>query len=132
MGASLVGHREQVEAEAGEGDHHCQHPVLGDRRLLVVGPVDEGAVVGQHQAADVADHERGDLDVPDRVGAQDVVVDAGTGDAEEVGVGRPEWVGEQVSELRSSRGSLVALGATKEPRDCLLRQAAGAGRGRGR
>ena len=39
--------------------------------LAVVGPVDEGAVVGEGEAEHVADDEGADLDVPDRVGAED-------------------------------------------------------------
>ena len=38
--------------------------------LAVVAPVDEGAVVGQGEADDVADDQGADLDVPDRVRAE--------------------------------------------------------------
>ena len=65
--SSRASHREQVEAEAGEGDHHREHPVLGAGGAAVVAPVDQGSVVGQGEAEDVAGEQRGDLDVPDDV-----------------------------------------------------------------
>ena len=54
--------------------------------------------MGEGQAGDVADDEGADLDVPDRVGADDAEVDAGGG-AEEVGRRGAQRVGEQVGEL---------------------------------
>src|ERR1700743_3758012 len=92
--SSRTSYREQVEAEAGEGDHHREHPVLGAGGAAVVAPVYEGAVVGEGQADDVADEERRDLDVPDDVRGQGAEVDAVFGGAEEVGRRGAQGVGE--------------------------------------
>ncbi len=74
--ASGVGDREQEEAEAGEGDHDRQHPVLGAGRLAVVAPVGDRAVVGEHQTGHVARKQRRHLDVPDDLAVDCAVVDA--------------------------------------------------------
>ena len=56
--------------------------------------------MGEGEADHVADDEGADLDVPDRVRAEDLEVDAPGGGAEEVGGRGAERVGEQVGELR--------------------------------
>ena len=48
---SPVTRGEQVEPEAGEGDHHGEHPVLGARGVAVVPPEGGGLVVGEDQRA---------------------------------------------------------------------------------
>ena len=56
--------------------------------------------MSEGQAEDVADDQRHDLDIPDRVGAEDLEIDPGGGSAEQIGRRCTERIGEQVGELR--------------------------------
>src|SRR6202000_1204691 len=80
-------------------DHHREHPVLGAGGTAVVAPVDQGFVVGEGQAEDVAEQGGGHLEGPDDGRGQGVEVDAVFGGAEEVGGRGPQGVGEEVGEL---------------------------------
>src|SRR6188474_1893899 len=81
---SLGGGRQEPQPEAREGDHDREHPVLRPRRFADALVHDERTVVSQREPADVAEHEREDLHVPDAVGPDEVVVDRRGGGAEEV------------------------------------------------
>ena len=98
--ASAVRHREQVEAEAGEGDHHRQHPVLGAGGLAVVPPVGQSPGRGPGSGRATWPTTRAPTwTYQIALALSTREVDAARGGAEEVGRRRPQRVGEQVGEL---------------------------------